>query len=302
MNGTTLLAACAAALAAFLLVRSFVHVPMRLAARVEPYTGRVRQRLTTVIPVRVAQPATSAWGPLLGAVTRAVGTLAEAGQTDQLEQRLRHAGLGHLTVEDYRRRQLASAAVAALGGVVLAGLLRVDAGLGLVMVGAAVFFGATRWRSKLDRLTEKRRAVMQAEAHVVCQLLAVYLRTGDTPMSALERLCGRADGVIPAELSGATAVIRRGRPAPETLDRLAGETTEPAAARLYRTYAAGWQAAGNPNALMALAEQLRGTRREELARRMARKRTAMVLPLVVIIGPILILFIGAAIPSIVLGR
>ena len=35
---------------------------------------------------------------------------------------------------------------------------------------------------------------------------------------------------------------------------------------------------------------------------MARKRTAMVLPLVMIIGPILILFIGAAIPSIVLGR
>jgi tight adherence protein C len=187
-------------------------------------------------------------------------------------------------------------------GVFLAGVLRVDAAVGLLIVGAALFFGATRWRSKLDRLTEQRRAVMQAEAHVICQLLAVYLRTGDTPMSALERLCGRADGVIPAELSGAAAVIKRGTPAAETLDRLAAETTEPAAARLYRLYGAGWQAAGNPNALMALAEQLRGTRREELARRMARKKTAMVLPLVMIIGPILILFVGAAIPSIVLGR
>jgi tight adherence protein C len=302
MTGTALLAASLAALAAFLLARSTVHVPMRLAARVDPYTNRVRQRLTTVIPVHSTEPARSAWGPLLATITRAVGRAAEAGQTDELDRRLRHAGLAHMTVEDYRRRQLAAVAVAALASVVLAGLLRVGPGVGLLLVAAAVLFGATRWRSKLDRLTEQRRTVMQAEAHVICQLLAVYLRTGDTPMAALDRLCQRADGVIPAELASAAAVIRRGKPAAEILDRLAADTTEPAAARLYRLYAAGWQAAGNPTALMALAEQLRSTRREELARRMARKRTAMVLPLVMVIGPILILFVGAAIPSIVLGR
>jgi tight adherence protein C len=302
VNGATLLAASLAGLAAFLLVRSAIHVPMRLTARVDPYTSRVRQRLATVIPTRSIQPAHSAWSPLLDSVTRAVGRAAEAGQTDDLARRLRHAGLAHMTVEDYRRRQLASTAIAALVGVGLAGVLRLGAGGGLLIVGAAVFFGATRWRSKLDRLTEQRRTVMQAEAHVICQLLAIYLRTGDTPMSALERLCGRADGVIPAELANAAAVIKRGKPAAEILDRLAADTTEPAAARLYRLYAAGWHAAGNPTALMALAEQLRGTRREALARRMARKRTAMVLPLVMVIGPILILFVGAAIPSIVLGR
>ena len=302
MSGVALLAASLAALATYLLVRAVVAVPMPLSRRVEPYTARVRQRLNTVIPTRTVEPARSAWGPLLATITRGVSRVAEAGQTDELERRLRHAGLSEMTIDDYRRRQLLTAALAAFGGLVFAGLVGASTASALLIVGGSVFFGLSWWRSKLDRLTEQRRLLMRSESHVACQLLAIYLRTGDTPMGALERLCNRAEGIIPAELNAATSVIRRGRPAEEILDRLAADTSEPAAARLYRTYAAGWQAGGNPTSLMALADQLRATRREALARRMAHKRTAMVIPLVMIIGPILILFVGAAIPSIVLGR
>lgn len=143
---------------------------------------------------------------------------------------------------------------------------------------------------------------MQAEAHMVAQLLAIYLRTGDTPMGAVERLTNRAEGIVLDELAAAIALIRSGSPASEVFNQLAGVTAEPSAARFYRLYGATWQASGDPAALLSLAEVLRAGRREDLARRMARRNTAMVMPLVVIIGPIMILFIAAAIPSIVLGR
>jgi hypothetical protein len=54
--------------------------------------------------------------------------------------------------------------------------------------------------------------------------------------------------------------------------------------------------------LLALAEDLRAARREDLNRIMAKRQTAMALPLVMVIGPILILFVAAAIPHVVFGR
>jgi hypothetical protein len=47
---------------------------------------------------------------------------------------------------------------------------------------------------------------------------------------------------------------------------------------------------------------MRASRREDLTRLMAKRETAMALPLVMVIGPILILFVAAAIPHIVFGR
>ena len=60
-------------------------------------------------------------------------------------------------------------------------------------------------------------------------------------------------------------------------------------------------AGGDPAALLALSDSLRAARRDDLARTMANRRIAMALPLVAVIAPILILFIAAAIPSIVFG-
>ena len=302
MTGVGLLAASLAALAAFVFARAMVGTPMRLSTRIGPYTAKVRQRLGTSEAVTTQLGARSVWAPMITTITNAVATLADAGQTGTLDQRLRNAGMGHLNVDDYRRRQLGATASGAVVGVLLAGLLRLGPAGSLVIMLGCGFFGLTRWRAVLDRRTDQRRETMQAEAHILCQLLAIYLRTGDTPMGALERLTARANGIIPDELAAATGLIRRGAPAADVLERLAATTAEPFAARLYRLYGATWQAAGDPTALMALAEVLRAGRREELARRMAKRRTAMVLPLVMIIGPILILFIAAAIPSIVLGR
>ena len=174
--------------------------------------------------------------------------------------------------------------------------------LSLLVIATCAFIGITRQRTILNQRTEKRRRIMRAESHIICQLLATYLRTGDTPMGALDRLHRRTSGQIPGELATAVGLIRRGRPADQVLDELATTTAEPYAARLYRLYGATWNASGDPDALLSLAEVLRNGRREQLSRHMAKRRTLMALPLVLIIGPILILFIAAAIPTIVFGR
>jgi tight adherence protein C len=143
---------------------------------------------------------------------------------------------------------------------------------------------------------------MRSELDTVCQLLAVYLRTGDTPAGAVDRLVRRATGEVVGELSGASAEVRSGAPVAAAFTRLTQATPEPAAARLYRLLASTWTAGGDADALFALGEDMRAARREDLARLMAKRETTMALPLVMIIGPILILFIAAAIPHIVFGR
>ena len=146
------------------------------------------------------------------------------------------------------------------------------AGLGL--------FSATRWRARIDRAISERNTLGRAELYSVCQLLAVYLRTGDTPSVALDRLTARTTGVIPGELADAANRIRAGSPAALVMERLADDTTEPAAARLYRAVGSTWATGGDPDGLLALADDLRNSRREELARTMTKRNTAMVLPLV----------------------
>lgn len=301
MNGAVLLAATAAAVAAFVLAGVVVRPPARLLPRLAPYTDRVRQRLDTAV-AHTTSASTSLWGPLVSAAARALGNIADAGRDDDVTLRLRHAGMSHLSADQYRRRQLGYTVAGATAGLVLAAALRLSAAAFLVVLLGCAFVGMTRWRATVDRRTEQRRTIMQAEAHMVAQLLAIYLRTGDTPMGAVERLTNRAEGIVLDELAAAIALIRSGSPASEVFNQLAGVTAEPSAARFYRLYGATWQASGDPAALLSLAEVLRAGRREDLARRMARRNTAMVMPLVVIIGPIMILFIAAAIPSIVLGR
>jgi len=300
VNGQVLAIALIAAVAAGCLVRSFLRTPARLAPRLAPYTDRARGRLGTTVPAR-ATSATSVWGPMVTAAANRLGAVLDAGATSELELRLRRAGLSDVTAAGYRKRQLTYTLCGFVFGVAMAMVLGLSTAAALIVAFAFGAAGALRWRAKVDGLTDDRRTLMRAESHTVCQMLAVWLRTGDTPSGALDRLTRRAVGIVPGELSEAAAQIRSGSPPVEVLERLAGQTAEPSAARLYRLYGASWTAGGDPAALLALSDSLRSSRRDALARTMAKRRVAMALPLVAVIAPIMILFIAAAIPSIVFG-
>ncbi|MFT3852013.1 MAG: type II secretion system F family protein [Ilumatobacteraceae bacterium] len=301
MSGQILAISAVSAVAALFLVRGTVRTPKRLSLRLAPYTERSRGRLGTSVPA-AQQRESSVWGPIVTSASSWLARAADAGSSVDLELRLRRAGLGHLTAGQYRRKQLAYTVTGLAVGVAMAVVLRLSTVAAFVLAGAFALAGALRWRSRLDHLTNERRLRMRAEAHTVCQMLAVWLRTGDTPAGALACLAQRANGIVPGELAEAAAQIRSGATPTDVLERSAQQTAEPSAARLYRLLGATWAASGDPTALLALADDLRASRRDALARTMAKRRVAMALPLVAVIAPILILFVAAALPSIIFGR
>lgn len=300
--------AIAAAIAAGCLARAVVRQPRTLASRVQPYSAPIRARLGTVRPETAADDSGSGrtgvslvFGPFIRQMANGLGQLVDASTSTSVELRLSQAGLS-LTAEQYRTRQLAYTAGALGIGALLGLVLGRSTGTVILLAAVAALWGATRWRARVERMINRRRERMRSELYTVCQLLAIYMRTSDTPAGAVDRLVRRASGEVVGELADASALIRTGSTATAAFEQLTTTTPEPSAARLYRLLSSTWTAGGDADALLALGEDLRASRREDVNRQMTKRQTAMALPLVLVIGPILILFVAAAIPHIVFGR
>lgn len=307
IDGRVVSIALLCAVAATALARALIRQPRPLAERVRPHVAGHRHRFGTARGLVPVDDHTNengvmlVFGPFVRQLANGLAGLVDASSSASAELRLRQAGL-NLTVEQYRTRQLGYTVAAFSGGALLGVLLGTRAGVVLLLAVAGGLWGATRWRSRLERMVTKRRERMRAELYTVCQLLAVYLRTGDTPAGAVDRLVRRATGEITSELAEASAQVRTGASPISVFEQLTNLTPEPSAARLYRLLASTWSAGGDDSALFALGEDVRAARREDLSRLMAKRETAMALPLVLVIGPILILFVAAAIPHLVFGR
>ncbi len=294
--------------AGWVMVALWLILPRRrsLDRRLGPYAGLAHSRLggTGSAPaggaiVRWSRPRPQ---PLLARVAEALGLLVDRADAATLQRRLRQAGFGDVGVEHYRMRQLGFAlgglVVGAFGGVTLVG-----SSTGTVVLMALFGFpAATLQRSRIERRITARRVKLQADAPTIAQLIAVHVRSGAGPMEAVRSVCRRAQGPVVDELAEALGWISGGSSPQMAYDRLAEETPEPAASRLYRILAASARSgadAGRP--LLAIAEDLRIQRRDELARAAVRRRTAMLAPLLLLIAPVMLLFVGAALPSMVLG-
>ena len=300
--------AIAVAVAAGCFARAMVRQPKPLASRVQPYATGIRGRLGTIRPESSSGDTTASrsgmtlvFGPFMRTLANGLAQLVDASASTSAELRLRQAGLS-MTSERYRTRQLAYTAGALAAGAFTGLVLGRSASTVILLALAAGLWGATRWRARLDRMITKRRDRMRSELYTVCQLIAIYLRTGDTPAGAVDRLARRARGEVITELGEASAQVRAGSTASLVFEQLTATTPEPSAARLYRVLSSTWIAGGDADALLALADDMRASRREDLSRLMTKRETAMALPLVMVIGPILILFVAAAIPHIVFGR
>jgi Flp pilus assembly protein TadB len=308
MDARVVIAALATAVAVGSFARAAIRQPKPLAARVQPYTAGVRARLGTIRPETVIRHDQSGrtgvalvFGPFIRQLANGLAQIVDASASTSAELRLQQAGLD-MTVEQYRTRQLAYTVGSLAAGAFVGLVLGRTTGTVLLLAIAAGLWGATRWRARVERLITQRRERMRSELYTVCQLIAIYLRTGDTPAGSVDRLVRRATREVIGELAAASAQIRSGSPPQAAFEQLTSTTPEPSAARLYRLLSSTWTAGGDSDALLALAEDLRSSRREDLSRMMAKRQTAMALPLVMIIGPILILFVAAAIPHIVFGR
>jgi Flp pilus assembly protein TadB len=235
-----------------------------------------------------------------------VATLIDGVGDDALELRLSQAGvLREVPAGDrvtrYRMRRLLGAAA----GGCLAGVIAVSRGVeppgSLILIvlgtGGAVAYG----RGKLDRLIEQRRARIRIELYTVEQLLAVRLRVGASVASAMRQLVARSRGEVAGELREALRLHDGGMSLGEALRRVARTTPEPHAMRCYRTLAAGHEHGSDvATSILALSEDVRDDRREALRRAATRGRALMLVPIVGILAPVLLLFIGAPLPWMVL--
>jgi tight adherence protein C len=278
----------------------------RLSARVRPYTITARTALGHPVtpPTRLgAGTLPRLFGPAVrGALSRASRVLETRGD-ESLERALRQAGATHLTPEGLRVRQLASAVAFAVGaGVVVAVLLHAPL-IVLAAAGAGFVYGAARVRRRLERVVIDRAARVRLELATVNQLLAMHVRTGAGVMQAVQRVVERSGGVVAGEMRDVLAWTRGGLDEGEAFRRAAELTPESSAARTYRLLAAGVERGVDlASGLLALSNDIRDARRTELHKHAVRRRAAMLVPTIAILAPIMLLFIAAPLPSIVLGH
>lgn len=305
MTASAILIAIAIAVMAAAVVGIAVGVRVPLADRLRPYrpgpaapspvAGSVWTLHSRATSHGAAQVGFAAWA-------QRFRRLWPSAADERLATQLRAAGLDERDVEDVRIRQVGQAAGFGAAGVVLGGVVLHSPLMTLVLAGCGAAVGFTRSPGRIAGLAEDRRTRMRLELVTIDQLLAIHVRAGAGPVQAVARLTDRGNGVVVDELRAILVSIRSGRSESEAFRHAAATTAEPHAARTYRLFAlAAEHGADLGAALRALSDDLRDVRRDELRRTSTRRRAAMLVPTIAVLAPIMLLFVIAPLPSIVLG-
>ena len=293
------------------LLRAFPP-PKRLSLRVRPYTGAGGQAgagAAEGVPLWVTSrsAAVRLFGPMVLASAHRVGRIAERMGEDQLVLRLRQARL-YAGLDD--RDRVASYRLAVLGTAVM--FLGLGAGVTVVLRQSTLVVlvasfgcglaGALRVRGRLDRALERRRSRMKIEIPTINQLLAIRVRSGSGIIQAVGELTERGSGEVIGELRMALRMHRSGMSAPDAFRRLAEVTPEAHCARTYKLLASSEEMGVDlASGLRALADDARQARREALRRSATKRRSAMLIPTVAILAPVMLLFVAAPLPQLILG-
>lgn len=307
------LAAMSSAVAVAALAAVLVPPTRRLGPRVRPYSVGARTSLGGSADVSaVADGGAGAvirgvFGPLVGGLARRLSGLIDQGGDEVLSLKIRQAHLFPELPEShrlgaYRVRQLVTLAAWFGGTVLLALLLSVSTGVGLVLVAGGVLFGGTRQRGRLDRAIEDRRNRMRIEIYTVNQLLAVRARAGGGVIQAVSQLTARGHGEVVSELREALRLHRAGMRASEAFHRMAETTPEPFCARTYSLLSvAEDRGVDLAEGLLSLSEDVREARRASIKRNATKRRAAMLVPTIAILAPVMLIFVAAPLPRLVLG-
>ena len=310
--GLPLLAALFAGVAAALLAGTVIRPQRRLASRLRPYTVVSRSLLGRPVELGAAprrggdSTVARIFGPPLVALAERFGRLIDNTGEDALQRKLRQAAMFQDVHDDdraqeYRVRQFLLAAGGATVGFVVGLLARPSPPVVLLTTGLGFAAGASFWRGRIDRAIEERRDRMRIELYTINQLLAMRIRVGGGVVSAVRHLVDKGRGAVVEELTEALRLHQGGLSAAAAFRRIADLTPEPHARRCYQVLAtADERGADLAAALLALSEDIRDDRREAVRRQATRRRATMLIPIIAILAPILILFIAAPLPSIVL--
>ncbi len=287
----------------------------RLAPRVRPYAAVSRSRLARSYDVAGMAHAASAtaestmqrlFGPIFDATIAWFSQLLGAGNDEQFATRLRHAGMypgisAERRVREFRVRSLGQSLLYAAGlgalGVLIGGTQT------MVLFGVLGFvLGIASARSKVNTAVKRRRERLRGELYTFNQLIALRTRVGGGVVDALRHAVDRGNGVFVDELSEVLRLQASGMSMAEALRRAAALTSEPEAQRTYNVLATAQdRGADLGDALLDLSKDLRAQRRDDLQQAAARRRLMLIIPIVIILAPVLLLFIGAPVPSLIFG-
>jgi len=307
------LAALASAVAVAAFVSLVLPATRRLGPRVRPYSIGARTALGGSADVgAVADGGAGSvirgvFGPLLAGLARRLSRIIDQGGDETLGLKLRQAGLfPDLADGDrlgaYRMRQL-TVLVGWIGGsIVLSLLLSLSTNRAVLLVLLAAVVGGTRVRGRLERAIEDRQNRMRIEIYTINQLLAVRARAGGGVVQAVSALSARGRGEVVTELREALRLLRAGMRASEAFQRIASVTPEPFCARTYSLLSvAEDRGVDLAEGLLSLSEDVREARRSSIRRSATKRRAAMLIPTIAILAPVMLIFVAAPLPRLVLG-
>ncbi len=281
--------------------------PPRASQRIRPYTVTARAALglpsdAIDLELRGRSGTEAVLIAPLRAAAIVVGRVMESRTDEAIALRLYQAGRADSTPNDFRMLQVTRAVCT--GALLGFGALLVVRSTFVVVTAAVCGFvaGAARVRGQLDRSIAERAQRMETELYTINQLLALHVRSGAGPIQAVQRVVDRTRGAVADELASVLVWIRSGQRESVAFQR-AGELTPcPSAARTYQMFAlASERGTDLGEALISVGDDLRNARRESLRRYAVRNRAAMLAPTIGILAPIMLLFVAAPLPSIVLG-
>lgn len=308
-------AICAGAAVCFLVLTVFPP-RRRLRPRVHDYTLVARAKLGSgpgalslahrpppAMPGAVVQ----VFAPMIEPLSRRLGRLARLRDDGALELQLRQAGVRGLTPKAYRQQQFVLAFLGALAGVLAGAALGAAVGEEAVpvavLLGAAGFALGAVWKSaELARRIRERQARLRAELFSLCHVLAISARATPNLLHLTDQVTTRSRGELVGELRDVLLSVESGTPPALAFAEAARVTAEPAAARLYRAMASAHESGGDlAEALLAQSGDIRDLQREEAKRLATKRRAGMLAPMLVFLAPIMIIFVAAPLPRIVLG-
>jgi hypothetical protein len=307
MNALTLLAALAGALTVGSLTAQLVRPLRPLAPRLRPYTEVARGRLglppdSSPEPILFGEAIRRILGPLAEIMAGYILRLFRLGDIEAIDLKLRQAG-HPMTIETYRRRHIAWAVASPLCLLLAALYLQASAPAMILVVLLGAAAGLRKMPAYLKAETAKRCDRMRNDLYTIAQLLAVRVQARSTLLTALRDIVVRGNGPVIEDLNRALNLIAVGYGDEAAFRLLDKETPEPAAGIFYRFLASAATASIDlPPALLQRATEMKNERREEIERTSIKRTTAMLVPNLLIMAPVMILFMAAPLPSLVFGK
>jgi tight adherence protein C len=306
MKPDALLAAVFAAGALAWLASRLLHPRRSPAPRLQLYLEVPRVQLggrpaPSHGPILAGEALRRVLGPLASGVLSLLNRALRTGPPEDLELRLRQAGLD-MSADGYRREYLrwlvgAPLAIGALGA------LTGKASYVALFFAAGVVAGSRRLPERVKAMTRRRRERIRSDLPTVAAVLALKIENNKSLIVAVSDLVSQGSGPVVDELRRALHLVNAGYGEAAAFELIARESPEPVAARFYRFLAA---AAGGgldlAKALLDQANEVRTQRREEVERSAARRQMSLVVPNLVFMAPVMFVFLLAPLPQLLFGK